>query len=88
MWIFSPATVATMDAPGTMTGGAVRDRKSSLGKIIGTLFMLPMLFYVIPIVFDFFSIDTATYGIYMGWITALVVLNALLPGSKPNMFAD
>ena len=33
--------------------------------------VLPMLFYVMPIAFDFFSIDASMYGIYMGWIAAL-----------------
>jgi hypothetical protein len=65
-------------------GGAKTN--SSLGKILWTLLLLPVVFYVIPIAFSFFDIKPATYGIYMGWLVGLLLLNAILPGSLPNMF--
>jgi len=52
-----------------------------------TLVVIPIFFYVLPVAFNFFGIQSRVYMIYVIWFMALLVLNAILPSSLPNMFS-
>ncbi len=58
----------------------------ALSKILLTLVMIPVLFMVLPTMFDFFGVPAKYYMIYVIWILALLVLNAILTSRPPNMF--
>ena len=60
---------------------------NTLTKIFYTLIVIPLLLYVLPIIFGFFSVEARVYFIYVMWLVALLVLNAILPESIPNIFA-
>ena len=60
---------------------------STLNKIFITLIIIPIFFHVLPVAFNFFGIPSRVYMIYVIWFIALMVLNAILPSSVPNMFS-
>lgn len=60
---------------------------STLTKILYTIVVIPLLLYVLPIVFGFFGVEARVYFIYVMWLIALLLLNAILPGRLPNIFA-
>ena len=61
---------------------------STLTKIAVTLVVVPLLFYVLPAMFEFFGIGSNVYFIYVIWFIALMILNAVLPSRIPNMFSS
>ena len=61
---------------------------STLTKIGITLVVAPLLFYVLPTMFEFFGVGSNVYFIYVIWIIALMILNAILPSRVPNMFSS
>ena len=56
-------------------------------KILVTIVVVPLLFYVLPVAFDFFGIPSKAYMVYVVWLMALLILHAILPSRLPNMFA-
>ncbi len=58
-----------------------------LHKILVALVVAPILFYLLPVIFDFFGVPSRTYMIYVVWLMALIVLSAILPSKLPNMFS-
>lgn len=57
-----------------------------MNKIVLTLILIPLLLYIIPTAFNFFGVKQRAYFIYIVWLIALLILNAILPSRVPNMF--
>ncbi len=60
---------------------------STLSKIFYTVVVIPLVLYILPIVFGFFGVESRVYFIYVMWFIALLVLNIILPDHIPNIFA-
>jgi hypothetical protein len=56
-----------------------------LYRILFSTFFIILLIYLLPILFNFLDIKFSTYGIYMFWIIALVILSIFLPFKKYNV---
>ena len=59
---------------------------STLNKVFYTVVVIPLMLYVLPIVFGFFGVESRVYFIYVVWFIALLVLNMILPERLPNIF--
>ena len=60
---------------------------SILSKVFYTVAIIPLILYVLPVVFGFFNVDSRVYFIYMMWFIGLIILHAILPDRLPNIFA-
>lgn len=56
-----------------------------LYRILFSTFSIILLINILPILFNFLDIKFSTYGIYMFWIIALVILSIFLPFKKYNV---
>jgi hypothetical protein len=54
-------------------------------RILFSIFFVILLVNILPILFNFLDIKFSSYGLYMFWIIALVILSIFLPFQKKNI---
>ena len=61
---------------------------SAFTKIVYSIIAAGAMAFVATSAFAFFDVGFETYGSYLLWLIALVLLYAILPGNRENVFAD